>query len=310
MSEEEEKKEVEEKETAAGEESTTESANHRRIEGLLKSKQLRKQKYVDKLLKAGEVVSIEDNQNRFNRAKDLKELVPEQNSFLLNTKILQSEENSKHKFEMRLVKADLNDSFFMSSLQESYRVYRSYQTKIHHDKPYECDIQTFAGFLCDSPLVYEREEEGRLVYGSYHHQYLVDGAVVMVAVLDLLPGCVSSVYLYYDPDWWGQCPGLSPGTYSALREVQLTRDLGLGYYYMGFYIHTVSKMRYKGRFLPSDLLSPSLLSWHDITRCSQILDKQKLDSFHSVAPSQVEIETLHQEPSKPIFPGASTARGQ
>lgn len=35
--------------------------------------------------------------------------------------------------------------------------------------------------------------------------------IVCVAVLDILPGCLSSVYLYYDPDWWGQKPNLSPG---------------------------------------------------------------------------------------------------
>ena len=272
-----------------GEGSTTESANHRRIEGFLKNKRNRKQKYFDKLLVAGEGVSSEDKKNKFNKAKDLKEIVPNQNNFLLNTKILQSEENSKHKFELRLVKADLNDDSFLSSIQESYMVYRRYQTKIHHDSPHDCDFHTFAGFLCDSPLVYEREEVGgrEVVYGSYHQQYLVDGRLVSVAVLDLLPGCVSSVYLYYDPDWWGRQPSLSPGTYSALREIQLTQELGLSYYYMGYYLHHIPKMSYKGRFLPSDLLSPSLLSWHDITRCSQILEKQKLDSFQSVPPSQV-----------------------
>ena len=267
--------------------SSSESRNHRRLEGLLKSKKIRRQKYFEKLQKAGEGVSIEDNQNKFNKPKELKDVVPKQNNFLLNTKILQSEENSKHRFELRLVKADLNDENFMASMRESYEVYRRYQMKVHKDKPYECDIRTYAGFLCDSPLVYETDAELDVEYGSYHQQYLVDQRVVSVGVLDLLPGCVSSVYLYYDPQWWGQQPSLSPGTYSALRELQLTRQLGLPYYYMGYYIHNVPKMRYKGRFLPSDLLSPSLLSWHDITHCTPILEQNKLDSFHTVPPSQV-----------------------
>ena len=98
------------------------------------------------------------------------------------------------------------------------QVYRKYQTNIHNDEPHECDIQTYAGFLCDSPLVYEKKAGSDLIFGSYHQQYLVDGAIVCVGVLDILPGCVSSVYLYYDPDWWGQAPHLSPGTYSALRS--------------------------------------------------------------------------------------------
>ncbi len=41
-----------------------------------------------------------------------------------------------------------------------------------------------------------REEEE---YGTFHRQYVVDGRIVAVGVLDVLPHCVSSVYLFYDP---------------------------------------------------------------------------------------------------------------
>ena len=59
---------------------------------------------------------------------------------------------------------------------------------------------------------------------------------VAVGVIDILPNCVSSVYLYYDPDFGH----LSLGTYSALREIQLVNQLmkslpTLAYYYMGTY---------------------------------------------------------------------------
>ncbi|KAL0178590.1 hypothetical protein M9458_027484, partial [Cirrhinus mrigala] len=50
-------------------------------------------------------------------------------------------------------------------------------------------------------------------YGSFHQQYWLDGRIVAVGVLDILPSCVSSVYLYYHPDF----SSLSLGTYSALR---------------------------------------------------------------------------------------------
>merc|ERR1712173_187344 len=108
-------------------------------------------------------------------------------------------------------------------------------------------------------------------------------------------GCVSSVYLYYDPDWWGQKPTLSPGTYSALREVQLTKELKLPYYYMGYYIHSVPKMRYKGRFLPSDLLSPSSLSWHKIENCIPELEKFKYSTFETVPTSQPQLKEEDNE---------------
>ena len=35
-------------------------------------------------------------------------------------------------------------------------------------------------------------------YGSYHQLYRLDGELVAMAVLDILPSCVSSVYFVYD----------------------------------------------------------------------------------------------------------------
>ena len=38
-------------------------------------------------------------------------------------------------------------------------------------------------------------------YGAYHQLYRVDGKLVAMAVLDILPNCVSSVYFMYDVLW-------------------------------------------------------------------------------------------------------------
>jgi arginine-tRNA-protein transferase len=38
-------------------------------------------------------------------------------------------------------------------------------------------------------------------YGSYHQLYRLDGKLIALSVLDILPGCVSSVYFMYDPAW-------------------------------------------------------------------------------------------------------------
>ncbi|VDP85930.1 unnamed protein product [Echinostoma caproni] len=54
-------------------------------------------------------------------------------------------------------------------------------------------------------------------FGSYHQQYWLDGReLIAIGVIDLLPQCLSSVYLIYDPDY----AFLHLGTYSALRYVQ------------------------------------------------------------------------------------------
>uniref|UniRef100_A0A1I8FG51 ATE_C domain-containing protein n=1 Tax=Macrostomum lignano TaxID=282301 RepID=A0A1I8FG51_9PLAT len=106
------------------------------------------------------------------------------------------------------------------------------QMRIHGDSKADCDYRQFYRFLCKSPL-----PENRLI---------------MVGVVDILPDCTSSVYVFYDPDYaW-----LNLGTYAALREIQLTKQLGLPHYCMGYYIHDCVKMRYKGAFEGSELLWP------------------------------------------------------
>jgi len=267
-----------------------ESSQSKRVEGLKKAKIQRREKYLEKLIKSGKEASSEDAGISRNKPKNISALVPDKNFFALNEKILQSEAASAYKFELRLVKADLTDKQFMRSFHESYRVYRRYQTEIHKDKPQDCDIQTFAGFLCDSPLIYEENETK--VLGAFHQQYLIDGAIVAVGVVDILPHSLSSVYLYYDPVWWGEGANLSPGTYTAIREVQLTQQLGIPFYYMGYYIHSCPKMRYKGRFLPSDLLSPTMLSWHSIELCIPQLEIAKYATF-------AEIPATDSAPAQP-----------
>lgn len=60
---------------------------------------------------------------------------------------------------------------------------------------------------------------------------------------------------------------LTLGTYGTLREIEFTQDLNstcqeLTEYYMGFYIHSCPKMRYKGKLQPSYLLCPEIYTWH------------------------------------------------
>ncbi|GFO24301.1 Arginyl-tRNA--protein transferase 1, partial [Plakobranchus ocellatus] len=103
---------------------------------------------------------------------------------------------------------------FRQSFEESYSVYRKYQMIVHKDKPADCDREGFQNFLVDSPL---QEQHGANApsqgYGSFHQQYWLDGKIVAVGVVDILPTCLSSVYLYYDPDY----SFLGLGVYSALR---------------------------------------------------------------------------------------------
>uniref|UniRef100_A0A9L0I919 Arginyl-tRNA--protein transferase 1 n=1 Tax=Equus asinus TaxID=9793 RepID=A0A9L0I919_EQUAS len=191
-------------------------------------------------------------------------------------------ENASHKLEVRLVPVSFEDPEFKSSFSQSFSLYVKYQMAIHQDPPDECGKTEFTRFLCNSPLEAENPPNGPdCGYGSFHQQYWLDGKIIAVGVIDILPYCVSSVYLYYDPDY----SFLSLGVYSALREIAFTRQLHektsqLNYYYMGFYIHSCPKMKYKGQYRPSDLLCPETYVWVPIEQCLPSLENSKYCRFN------------------------------
>jgi len=148
--------------------------------------------------------------------------------------------------------------------------------------------EAFDRFLCDAPFPLEVkdcdceedennwkssgnfsvDEEGydvHIPHGSYHQQYRVDGALVAVGVVDILPHCLSSVYAFYDPDLSRK---LALGKYTALREIEWVRRASLEpmrpelcFYYLGYYIHSCPKMRYKADYEPSHLRCPVSGNW-------------------------------------------------
>ncbi|XP_014826073.1 PREDICTED: arginyl-tRNA--protein transferase 1 isoform X2 [Poecilia mexicana] len=179
--------------------------------------------------------------------------------------------------QVRLVPVNFEDPQFSASYQQSAALYARYQMAIHGDDPSECRESEFRRFLCDSPLEAEHSPDGpEMGYGSFHQQYWLDGRIVAVGVIDILPTCVSSVYLYYHPDF----TSLSLGSYSALREIAFTRKLQkqstkLCYYYLGFYVHSCPKMRYKGQYRPADLLCPESYTWVSVEQCIPLLNNSR-----------------------------------
>jgi len=169
---------------------------------------------------------------------------------------------------------------------EKFALYCQYQEQIHKDV--DKQPSGFERFLVNNPFVpevikYAREPPGHLPshYGAYHQLYRVDGELVAMGVIDILPYCVSSVYFIYSPSWaWA-----SLGKLSALREIALVKEMraygasSMQYQYMGFYIHTCPKMKYKGDYQPSYLLDPETYTWHPILECVPELDKHAYVSF-------------------------------
>lgn len=186
--------------------------------------------------------------------------------------------DAAHKLEVRLVRNSPECPGFGDSFDATLAVYFRYQERIHKDPPEKLTERRYRRFLVNSPIQYD--PKGPYSLGSFHQQYWLDGKLIAVGVIDILPTCLSSVYLYYDPDY----SFLSLGTYASLREIAYTRELrklcpSIRDYCMGFYIHTCPKMRYKGSFSPSRLLCPETYTWHPIEKCKPLLDVNKYCRF-------------------------------
>ncbi|KAJ1308718.1 hypothetical protein OPQ81_004409 [Rhizoctonia solani] len=164
-----------------------------------------------------------------------------------------------HRLEVTLEPSSYTD--------EKYQLYLKYQESIHEDTGNTPG--GFKRFLVTSAIGQEP-----IPYRN--------GQLIAIGVIDILPGCVSSVYFMYAPEWnaW------SLGKISAIREATLAKEIhdagveSMTSLYMGFYIHSCPKMRYKGEYEPSYLLDPESYTWHPLETCIPLLDKAKYSTFN------------------------------
>ena len=198
-----------------------------------------------------------------------------------------------HQLTKRLVPCYTSDSVFMSTYEESYRVFQKYQLSVHRDNLEDWKESSFRDFLVETPLTRERAPEGAPCdYGTYHLQYLIDGKIYAVGVLDILPKGVLSKYLYYDPAY----RFIAPGVYSALYEISLAQKFykaspEMKYYYMGFYVQSCPKVECKKQYASSELLCPETYKYVPLQQCIprlKISDYSRLDCDSPVIKEESE----------------------
>ncbi|XP_043712035.1 arginyl-tRNA--protein transferase 2-like [Telopea speciosissima] len=187
---------------------------------------------------------------------------------------------------------------------EEYDLYRRYQIKVHKDSPDQVTESSYRRFLVDTPLIFVPPSGDGTVppcgFGSFHQQYVIDGRLVAVGVVDILPRCLSSKYLFWDPD----LAFLSLGKYSALQEIGWVKENqvhcpSLQYYYLGYYIHSCSKMRYKAGYRPAELLCPLRYQWVPFDIASPLLDKKSYVVLSDFGTTQNH-EFQHQLPENSV----------
>ena len=92
----------------------------------------------------------------------------------------------------------------------------------------------------------------------------LDSRLMAVAVTDMLPGCLSAVYTFFDPEFSDR----APGTYAILCQIEEARRLGLEHLYLGYWIGACRKMSYKDRFRPLEAWSDE--GWKRYDRGAEI----------------------------------------
>ncbi|KAJ7781367.1 arginine-tRNA-protein transferase [Mycena metata] len=269
--------------------------------------------------------TIKLDAHNFKPSKSQRKLVNRWNRFVLRgnqaeSKPSKSKEptfslsNAIHAAEVSFSPTEAREHRFETILEpssyslEKFELYRKYQKDIHNDSG--CTPSHFKRFLVDSPLIpapipYPSPPPSHLPanYGSYHQLYKCDGELFAMGVIDILSSCVSSVYLLYDPAW----KEYSLGKLSALREISLAAEIraagvpGMNWLYMGFFIYSCPKMRYKGDYAPSYLADPETYIWFPLEVCLPLLEKNRYACFsqpdHSSALPSTSMEI--DEPPRP-----------
>lgn len=149
--------------------------------------------------------------------------------------------------------------------QEKFEVFKKYQMQIHKDPEHELSKDRYnhswgcSNFKDKVPTNIPDDIKKKNIfpeyYGTYNFIHRLDGKIVAVGVWDYLPTSLSSVYLYYDPDY----SFLEPGVFTAIKEIEYVQSFNklilnkMKYYVMGFYCDSCQKMRYKGEYYPTQI---------------------------------------------------------
>lgn len=99
----------------------------------------------------------------------------------------------------------------------------------------------------------DQEDFYRFLLQQTQYGFLMEGwlddHLMVVAVVDQLSDGLSAVYTFFDPDY----PQWSLGKLTILQQINMCRQLGLPWLYLGYWIDAVPNMSYKADFQPVEI---------------------------------------------------------
>jgi arginine-tRNA-protein transferase len=119
--------------------------------------------------------------------------------------------------------------------EEQYDLFRDYLDARHADGGMaDMDVFEFAAMIEETPI------RSRVV----EYARVDDGKLIGVSLTDVLVDGLSMVYSFYTPDE----PKRSLGTHMILDHIEIAREAGLPYVYLGYWVPGSQKMGYKAKF--------------------------------------------------------------
>ena len=169
--------------------------------------------------------------------------------------------------------------------EAQYALFRSYLDDRHADGGMaDMDIFEFAAMIEETPV------RSRVVEYSTESR---DGKELSaVCLTDVLDDGLSMVYSFFDP----RMRDSSLGTYVILDHIEIARDAGLPYVYLGYWVPGSSKMGYKANFSALEIYRGG--AWRDIGDPDSHMSETHPLSTDPIAEQVAQINLPDTRPTK------------
>lgn len=122
---------------------------------------------------------------------------------------------------------------------QCYQLYERYISERHADGDmHPATLEQYLSFLTDDMGI------------TKYYGFMLAEQLIAVAVTDIMETGLSAIYTFFDPDFDRR----SLGVYGVLWQIEHSKQLGLPYVYLGYWIKACRKMSYKTDYRPLQLL--------------------------------------------------------
>ena len=141
--------------------------------------------------------------------------------------------------------------------RDAFDLYNEYNIQ-QHGKTAKSEY-SYCEHVVDSPVA--ECTGGGVKYGTFHQLYRLDGKLVAISIIDIVPSGIISIYMCYSMT--KEVRRLSFGVYSMLKEIQLVCNLSknnpnMRYYYVQGWNRNNRKLAYKANYEPEEFYCPGI----------------------------------------------------